>query len=113
MYVYTGERMLGWPYRRKLVPSFGHRFPEIQPPAAQVESMGANAPSQNTASTTIPINLVRVALFVAAGAVAWQLYERLKKDRMVANLPPWPGIGPLFNIGAALGPAYSLGPYIL
>jgi len=111
MYVYTGERMRGWPYRRKLVPSFGYRFPDLTPPPPAV---GTDAvPAQNPASTTIPVNFVRVALFIAAGAVAWKLYETYRGERIVSNLPGWPGIGPLFNVGAQLGPAFSLGPYVL
>lgn len=105
MYVYTGEKMRGWPYRRKLVPSFEHRgFPAL--------GTDQPAPAQNAVGATRS-NLVRVALAVAAGAVAWKLYESFRREKMVSNLPGFPGIGPLFNVGAAIGPAFSLGPWIL
>lgn len=115
MYVYTGEKMRGWPYRRVLVPSFGYRFPEMPPPAPPpMEELGTEPVlTQNVVSSSMPVNLVRVALLIAVGAVAWKLYESYRAERMVSNLPSWPGIGPLFNVGAQLGPAFSLGPYMV
>lgn len=106
MHVYTGTMMRNWPYRRKLVPSIGYRFPG---------SMGSEPPvlQQNQIPTTMPINLVRVALLVAAGAVAWKIYESMRDRALTANLPPFPGIGPAFNVGAAIGPAYNLGPWVI
>ena len=106
MYVYTGTMMRDWPYRRKLVPSIGHRFPK--PMGSE-----ASALEQNQAPVTMPVSLVRVALLIAAGAVAWKLYDSMRERRMMANLPSFPGIGSLFNVGADIGPAYHLGPWIL
>lgn len=108
MRVYSGNMMRNWPYGRKLVPSFGHRFPKPK-------AMGTEAPTlqQNQQPFTMPVGLVRVALVIAAGAVAWKLYEAMQERRMEANLPSFPGIGPLFNVGAAIGPAYNLGPWII
>ncbi|MHC4119745.1 MAG: hypothetical protein ACYSWO_19785 [Planctomycetota bacterium] len=106
MYVYTGTKMKDWPYRRKLVPSIGHRFPE---------QMGTDvqSPELNQTPTTMPVNLVRAALLVAAGAVAWKMYESMRDRRLTANLPSFPGIGPLFNVGSTIGSAYNLGPWII
>lgn len=106
MYVYTGTMMRDWPYGRKLVPSIGHRFPQ---------PMGSEAPAlqQNQPPVTMPVSLVRVALVIAAGAVAWKLYDSMRERRIMANLPSFPGIGPWFNVGAPIGPAYNLGPWLL
>jgi len=106
MYVYTGTLMRDWPYRRKLVPSIGHRFPK---------PMGSAVPDlqQNLQPVVSSINLVRVAVLIAIGAVVWKAYDLIHEKRMQANLPSFPGIGPLFNVGAPIGPAYNLGPWIL
>jgi len=106
MYVYTGTKMRGFPYRRTLVPSVGHRtFAPLGNEGQQV--------MPNPAPASMPVNLVRVALLVAAGAVAWKVYDSMRERRIESNLPSFPGIGSLFNVGAAIGPAYSLGPWIL
>lgn len=106
MYVYTGTMMRDWPYRRKLVPSIGHRFPKPMGDDGQILQ-------QNSVPTTMPVNLVRVALLIAAGAVAWKVYEAMRDRQLTANLPPFPGIGPAFHVGSTIGPAYHLGPWFL
>jgi hypothetical protein len=106
MYVYTGTKMRGFPYRRRLVPSIGYRQ---LPPLGNEGGQSVT----NPAPVSMPINFVRVALLMAAGAVVWKVYESMRERRIESNLPSFPGIGPLFNVGAAIGPAYSLGPWIL
>ena len=101
MYVYTGTRMRNIPYRQPMVPSYGNRF-----------QMGTDATTQNQAPS-MPLTLVRAAVIVAAGVGAWKLYSILRPSPMHANLPSWPAIGPLFNVGSTIGSAFSLGPYIL
>ena len=106
MYVYTGTKMRGFPYRRTLVPSIGYR---------QLPPLGNEGQQSqfDPAPASMPVNFVRVALLLAAGAVAWKVYESMRERRIESNLPSFPGIGPLFNVGAAIGPAYNLGPWIL
>lgn len=106
MYVYTGTKIRGFPYRRTMVPSIGHRkLPPLGDEGQQT--------TPNPAPVSMPVNLVRVALLVAAGAVAWKFYDSMRERRIESNLPSFPGIGSLFNVGAAIGPAYNLGPWIL
>jgi len=64
-------------------------------------------------STTVPANLVRAALLIAAGAVAWKLYAAWRDRPLERNLPPWPAIGPLFNSSAAIGSKFALTPFIV
>lgn len=107
MYVYTGTRMRGIPYRRVMVPSIGHR-------GFSSPSMGTETTiTENVANASLATNLVRGALLVATGVAAWKIYTLIRSPAIEANLPSWPAIGPLFNVGSSIGSAFSLGPYIL
>jgi len=75
--------------------------------------VGTEAQSPSLTQTAMPVTLIRVALLIAAGAVAWKIYSSLRSDPIMPNLPAWPAIGPLFNVGSTIGSAYSLGPFIL
>ena len=107
MYVYTGTRMRGVPYRRVMVPSIGHRG-FSSPPMGTEPTI-----TQAVSNASLTTNLVRAALLMAAGVAAWKVFTLIRRPAMSANLPSWPAVGPLFNVGSSIGSAFSLGPYIL
>jgi hypothetical protein len=78
----------------------------------------ATVPMANSLDTTAtqlqreaanPTNWARFALMIAVGFGAMALYRRLRGRSIVANVPMWPGIGPVPSLATSIGPVWWAG----